>query len=161
MKLKTVQDLEAIDFLNLPQKERLDIILNIVDESGDITDFINYFPKEDIKVLKENAIKETQEYMYEDQDMTQQEKILIQHDFEFSNQDTATQTARGSKSHIQYTKDLGGDGFTLLHIFLKPDGTFTSELQEFLYEDDGSQYDQITKEYVEEGESLKEFLNRI
>lgn len=150
MKLKTIQDLEAIDFLNLPQKERLDIILNIVDNSNDINDFINYFPKEDIKVLKEQAIKETQKYMYED--MTQQETLLIQNNFEFTHQDN-------SRTH--YTKDLGGDGFTYLHIFLKPDGSFSGELQEFLYEDDGSQYDQITKEYVEEGESLQEYLNRI
>lgn len=84
--------------------------------------------------------------------MTQQETLLIQQGFEFSHQ---------SNSHIQYTKDLGGDGFTLLHIFLKPDGSFSGELQEFLYEDDGSQYDQITKEYVEENESLQQFLNRI
>jgi hypothetical protein len=84
--------------------------------------------------------------------MTQQETLLIKQGFEFSHQ---------SNSHIQYTKDLGGDGFTYLHIFLKPDGSFSGELQEFLYEDDGSQYDQITKEYVEEGESLQDFLNRI
>jgi hypothetical protein len=75
-----------------------------------------------------------------------QEQTLIQQGFEFSNQ---------SKSHIHYTKDLGGDGFTLLHIFLKPNGTFTGELQEFLYEDDGSQYDVITKEPAEEDESLE------
>ena len=102
--------------------------------------------------------------------MTNQEK-LIQQGFEFTHQDTATQTARGSNSRTHYclktecqrhyTKDLGGDGFTYLHIFLKPDGSFTSELQEFLYEDDGSQYDQTTKEYVEEGETLQDFLNRI
>jgi hypothetical protein len=150
MKLKTIQDLEAIDFLNLPQKERLDIILNIVDNSNDINDFINYFPKEDINVLKEQAIKETQKYMYED--MTQQETLLIQNNFEFSHQDN-------SRTH--YVKDLGGDGFTLLHIFLKPDGSFSGEIQEFLYEDDGSQYDQTTKEYKEEGETLQDFLNRI
>ena len=150
MKLKTIQDLEAIDFLNLPQKERLDIILNIVDNSNDINDFINYFPKEDIEVLKEQAIKETQKYMYED--MTQQETLLIQQGFEFSHQDN-------SRTH--YTKDLGGDDFTLLHIFLKPDGSFSGEVQEFLYEDDGSQYDQIIKEPVEENESLQEYLNRI
>ena len=83
--------------------------------------------------------------------MTNQE-TLIQQGFEFSHQDN---------SRIHYCKDLGGDGFTYLHIFLKPDGSFTSELQEFLYEDDGSQYDQITKEPVEENESLQEFLNRI
>ena len=81
-----------------------------------------------------------------------QEQILIQNNFEFSHQDN-------SRTH--YTKDLGGDGFTYLHIFLKPDGSFSGELQEFLYEDDGSQYDLITKEPVEEGESLQEFLNRI
>ena len=84
--------------------------------------------------------------------MTHQEQTLIQQGFEFSNK---------SNSNIHYTKDLGGDGFTLLHIFLKTNGTFTGELQEFLYEDDGSQYDVITKEPVEEGESLQEFLNRI
>ena len=58
-------------------------------------------------------------------------------------------------------KRSGGDGFTYLHIFLKPDGSFSGELQEFLYEDDGSQYDVITKEPVEESESLQEYLNRI
>jgi hypothetical protein len=84
--------------------------------------------------------------------MTNQEQTLIQQGFEFTHQDN---------SITHYCKDLGGDGFTYLHIFLKPDGTFTSELQEFLYEDDGSQYDQTTKEYVEEGESLQDFLNRI
>lgn len=63
--------------------------------------------------------------------MTQQETLLIQQGFEFSHQDN---------SRIHYTKDLGGDGFTYLHIFLKPDGSFSGELQEFLYEDDGSQY---------------------
>ncbi len=84
--------------------------------------------------------------------MTQQETFLIQQGFEFSHQDN-------SRTH--YTKDLGGDGFTYLHIFLKPDGSFSGELQEFLYEDDGSQYDVITKEPVEESESLQEYLNRI
>lgn len=84
--------------------------------------------------------------------MTQQETLLIQNNFEFSHQ---------SNSHIQYTKDLGGDGYTLLHIFLKPDGSFSGELQEFLYEDDGSLYDLITKEPAEEGETLQQFLNRI
>ena len=84
--------------------------------------------------------------------MTNQEQILIKQGFEFSHQDN---------SRIHYVKDLGGDGFTYLHIFLKPDGSFSGELQEFLYEDDGSQYDQITKEYKEEGESLQDFLNRI
>ena len=93
--------------------------------------------------------------------MTNQEQTLIQQGFEFTHQDTATQTARGSNSRTHYTKDLGGDGFTYLHIFLKPDGSFTSELQEFLYEYDGSQYEQTTKEYKEEGETLQDFLNRI
>ncbi len=63
-----------------------------------------------------------------------QEQILIQNNFEFTHQDN---------SRIHYTKDLGGDGFT------------------YLYEDDGSQYDQITKEPVEENETLQQFLNRI
>lgn len=81
-----------------------------------------------------------------------QETLLLLQGFEFSHQDN---------SGTHYTKDLGGDGFTLLHIFLKPDGSFSGELQEFLYEDDGSQYDQITKEPVEENESLQQFLNRI
>jgi hypothetical protein len=81
-----------------------------------------------------------------------QEQILIQKGFEFTHQDN-------SRKH--YVKDLGGDGFTLLHIFLKPDGSFSGELQEYLLESDGSQYDVITKEYVEEGESLQQFLNRI
>ena len=84
--------------------------------------------------------------------MTQQETLLIKQGFEFSHQ---------SNSITHYTKDLGGDGFTLLHIFLKPDGSFSGELQEFLYEDDGSQYDLISKEPAEEGETLQQFLNRI
>ena len=84
--------------------------------------------------------------------MTQQETLLIKQGFEFSHQDN-------SRTHD--VKDLGGDGFTYLHIFLKPDGSFSGELQEFLYEDDGSQYDVITKEPVEESESLQEYLNRI
>lgn len=84
--------------------------------------------------------------------MTNQETLLIQQGFEFTHQDN-------SRTH--YTKDLGGDGYTILHIFLKPDGSFSGELQEFLYEDDGSQYDQITKEPVEENESLQDYLNRI
>lgn len=44
--------------------------------------------------------------------MTQQETLLIKQGFEFSHQDN-------SRTH--YVKDLGGDGFTYLHIFLKPD----------------------------------------
>ena len=55
--------------------------------------------------------------------MTQQETLLIKQGFEFSHQDN-------SRTH--YVKDLGGDGFTYLHIFLKPDGSFSGELQEFL-----------------------------
>jgi len=39
--------------------------------------------------------------------MTNQEQKLIKQGFEFSHQDTATQTARGSNSRIHYTKDLG------------------------------------------------------
>jgi hypothetical protein len=66
MKYKTIQDLEAIDFLNLPQQQRLNIILSIVDNSEHIKDFINYFPKEDMKILKEQAIQETQKYKYEE-----------------------------------------------------------------------------------------------
>ena len=46
--------------------------------------------------------------------MTQQETLLIKQGFEFSHQDN-------SRTH--YVKDLGGDGFTYLHIFLKPDGS--------------------------------------
>ena len=84
--------------------------------------------------------------------MTQEQTLLIQQGFEFSNK---------SNSFIHYCKDLGGDGFTYLHIFLKPDGSFSGELQEFLYESDGSQYEQTTKEYKEEGETLQDFLNRI
>lgn len=80
------------------------------------------------------------------------EQILILQGFEFYHKDN---------SRIHYTKDLGGDGYTYLHIFLKPDGSFTGEVQEFLIESDGSRYDVITKEAVEEGESLQEFLNRI
>jgi len=80
------------------------------------------------------------------------EQILIQQGFEFYHKDN---------SRIHYTKDLGGDGYTHLHIFLKPDGSFTGELQEVLIEYDGSKYDVITKEAVEEGESLQDFLNRI
>ena len=101
------------------------------------------------KVLKnkENTLKQLKKKL-----MNNQETLLIKQGFELSHQDN-------SRKH--YCKDLGGDGYTILHIFLKPDGSFSGELQEFLYEDDGSQYDQITKEPVEENESLQEFLNRI
>ncbi len=84
--------------------------------------------------------------------MTHQEIILINQGFEFLNQD---------KARKHYTKDIGNDGYTILHIFLKPDESFSGELQEFLIEYDGTQYEQIHKEPVEEGESLQEFLNRI
>jgi hypothetical protein len=80
------------------------------------------------------------------------EQILIQQGFEFQSKDN---------SHIHYAKDLGGDGYTHLHIFLKPDGSFTCEIHEVLLESDGSRYDDYTKEYVKNGESLQEFLNRI
>ena len=94
--------------------------------------------------------------------MTNQETLLIKQGFEFNHQDNSiTHYCLKTECQRHYCKDLGGDGFTLLHIFLKPDGSFSGELQEFLYEDDGSQYDQTTKEYKEEGESLQDFLNRI
>ena len=52
--------------------------------------------------------------------MTNQD-TLIKQGFELKHQDN-------SRTH--YVKDL--DGFTLLHIFLKPDGSFSGELQRLL-----------------------------
>ena len=52
MTYKTIEDLEKINFKQLPQDERLTIILAIVDESNDIRQFNEYFSPEDIKVLE-------------------------------------------------------------------------------------------------------------
>lgn len=90
-------------------------------------------------------------YLCENNFIMTNEQILIQHQFEFQHKDN-------SRTH--YSKDLGGDGYTFLHIFLKGD-SFSAEYEEYLLEDDGSQYDLITKEPVLENESLTDFLNRI
>lgn len=56
---KTIEDLEKINFKQLSQDERLVIILDIVDESNDITQFKDYFSKEDINILMERTKHET------------------------------------------------------------------------------------------------------
>lgn len=56
---KTIEDLEKINFKQLTQDERLVIILEIVDESNDIRNFMDYFSKEDIKILMERTKHET------------------------------------------------------------------------------------------------------
>jgi predicted esterase YcpF (UPF0227 family) len=59
---KTIEDLEKINFKQLTQDERLVIILEIVDESNDIRNFMDYFSKEDIKILMERTKQETINY---------------------------------------------------------------------------------------------------
>lgn len=69
MTYKTIEDLEKINFKQLPQDERLTIILAIVDESNDIRQFNEYFSPEDIKVLKDAAKKEINKYNEEDEEL--------------------------------------------------------------------------------------------
>lgn len=69
MTYKTIEDLEKINFKQLPQDERLTIILSIVDESNDIRQFNEYFSPEDIKVLKDAAKKEINKYNEEDEEL--------------------------------------------------------------------------------------------
>lgn len=67
MTYKTIEDLEKINFKQLPQDERLTIILSIVDGYNDIRQFKDYFSPEDIKVLKDTTIKEINKYNEEDE----------------------------------------------------------------------------------------------
>lgn len=69
MTYKNIEDLEKINFKQLPQDERLTIILSIVDESNDIRQFNEYFSPEDIKVLKDAAKKEINKYNEEDEEL--------------------------------------------------------------------------------------------
>ena len=69
MTYKTIEDLEKINFKQLPQDERLTIILSIVDEYNDIRQFNEYFSPEDIKVLKDAAKKEINKYNEEDEEL--------------------------------------------------------------------------------------------
>ena len=59
---KTIEDLEAINFQKLEQENRLNIILQIVDESNDIRDFKDYFLKEDMYILRKRNKQETINY---------------------------------------------------------------------------------------------------
>ena len=67
MTYKTIEDLEKINFKQLPQDERLTIILAIVDEYNDIRQFKDYFSPEDLKLLMDAAKKEINKYN-EDED---------------------------------------------------------------------------------------------
>ena len=62
MTYKTIEDLEKINFKQLPQDERLTIILAIVDEYNDIQQFNDYFLPEDIQILKDINKKEINMY---------------------------------------------------------------------------------------------------
>ena len=62
MMYKTIEDLEAINFQKLEQENRLNIILQIVDESNDIRDFKDYFLKEDMYILRKRNKQETINY---------------------------------------------------------------------------------------------------
>jgi len=66
MMYKTIEDLEAINFQKLEQENRLQIILQIVDESNDIRDFKDYFLKEDMDILRRRNKQETIKYNKED-----------------------------------------------------------------------------------------------
>ena len=63
---KTIEDLEAINFQKLEQEDRLQIILQIVDESNDIRDLKDYFLKEDMDILRRRNKQETISYNNED-----------------------------------------------------------------------------------------------
>ena len=66
---KTIEDLDKINFKQLPQDERLTIILAIVDKYNDIRQFKDYFSPEDIKLLKDAAKKEIIRYNDEDDEV--------------------------------------------------------------------------------------------
>jgi len=50
---RTIEELESLNFKELPQEERLTIMLSIIDNLDiDISQFKKYFLKEDIDILK-------------------------------------------------------------------------------------------------------------
>ena len=48
-------DLERIGFSKMPQKDRLDIIMNIIDNSKNPSKFMSYFSPEDIRAIKDRT----------------------------------------------------------------------------------------------------------
>lgn len=62
--MKTIEDLEAINFQLKSQEERLAIILDIVDALKDIRHLKGYLPEEDLNILrarvKEDIIKKNE-----------------------------------------------------------------------------------------------------
>jgi hypothetical protein len=50
---RTIEELESLNFKELPQEERLTIMLSIIDNQDiDISQFKKYFLREDIDILK-------------------------------------------------------------------------------------------------------------